>query len=69
MNNLFFQQIYTHLMVDRIKQRVELQPEGNEGAALADAHGAVGKTKLVRLPLAFIEFTIKSYVITESKRF
>ena len=51
------------------QKRVETQPEGNEGAALADARGAVGKTKLVRLPLAFIEFIIKSYVITESKCF
>ena len=42
-------------MVDEI-ERVEIQPEANEGAALADAHGAVGRTKLVRLHLAFIEF-------------
>ena len=55
-------------MVDEI-ERVEIQPEANEGAALADAHGAVGKTKLVRLHLAFIEFIIKSYVITEYKCF
>ena len=64
----FFLHIYIHLMVDEI-ERVEIQPEANEGAALADAHGAVGKTKLVRLHLAFIEFIIKSYVITESKCF
>ena len=55
-------------MVDEI-ERVEIQPEANEGAGLADAHGAVGKKKLVRLHLAFIEFIIKSYVITEYKCF
>ena len=55
-------------MVDEI-ERVEIQPEANEGTALADARGAVEKTKLVRLHLAFIEFIIKSNVITESKCF
>ena len=69
MNNLFFSPNIYSFDGRWGKKRVEIQPEGNEGAALADAHGAVGKTKLVRLPLAFIEFTIKSYVITESKRF
>ena len=68
LQKLFFLHIYIHLMVDEI-ERVEIQPEANEGTALADAHGAVGKTKLVRLHLAFIEFIIKSYVITESKCF
>ena len=68
LQKLFFLHIYIHLMVDEI-ERVEIQPEENEGTALADAHGAVGKTKLVRLHLAFIEFIIKSYVITESKCF
>ena len=26
-----------------LKKKVEIQPEGNEGAALADAHGTVGE--------------------------